>query len=480
MRRWDGVLEAALAVLLIAGVAHGVDYDVVILGSHARGVAVGDGQQGGFLSLADADGEPYQHAVLWTGSPQSLVDLNPAGCLTSQVWDVSEGRQVGAADGHALLWSDTAQSVIDLHPADVDYSCAYALWGDVQVGVGIVESVGEHALLWSGTAERVLDLHPAGFIGSRAVGVWGGWQVGYGVPSGGDGMDWRALLWSGTAESVVNLHPAGFRRSCASDIWGPWQVGSGRPADGEATHALLWSGTAESIVDLHPSGYAWSYAVRCWGNRQAGMGDDRALLWSGSPENVVNLHRYLPAGCARSGAFGIDATGRIVGYAATHSAEYAVMWVPRQVPLYRCWSPRHGRHLFTQQGAEVEKLILSDPNAWAFERIACHVLPDSRDPNAMPVYQFRSRTNAADFFTIDPSERDKLFRDYREAWTYEGIAFYAYRPDRHPSVATPVYRFWSDTLHCHFYTASEAERDRLTVQHQGIWTCEGVAWYAHP
>jgi len=479
MKRWEGVL-GVVATLLLAGVARGVEYDVVVLGAGARCIAVSDGQQGGFLSLPEADAEPYQHAVLWRGSSQSRVDLNPEGCLASQVWDVAEGRQVGVGDGHALLWSDTAESVIDLHPTGLDYSCAYGVWGDRQVGVGVVESVGEHALLWSGTPESVVDLHPAGFAGSRAAGIWGGRQAGYGVPADGAETDWRALLWSGTAESVVNLHPAGFRRSCAGDAWGGWQVGSGQPMNSEGTHALLWSGTAATVVDLHPSGYAWSYAVRCWGNRQVGVGDDHALLWSGSAESMVDLHPYLPAGCARSGAFGIDATGRVVGYAATHAAEYAVMWVPRQVPLYRCWSPVHRRHLFTRQGAEVERLLLGDPNAWVFEGIACDVLADSCDPNAMPVYQFRSSTNSADFFTIDPAERDRLFRDYREAWPYEGIAFYAYRPDRHPTAAAAVYRFWSGVLGCHFYTASEVERDRLTQQYPHVWTFEGIAWYAYP
>jgi hypothetical protein len=232
-------------------------------------------------------------------------------------------------------------------------------------------------------------------------------------------------------------------------------------------------------VDLHPSGYGWSYAVRCWGGRQVGVGDDRALLWSGSAGSVVDLHQSVPPECTRSGAFGIDSTGRIVGYAGNDSTGYAVMWVPRQVPLYRCWSPLYGRHLFTRQGAEVERLILGDPNTWVFEGIVCHVLPDSCDPNAMPVYRFRSRANSAHFFTIDPAERDRLFKDYRDAWTYEGIAFYAYRQDRHPAIATAVYRFWSDTLRCHFYTRSEAERDRLTEQYPDVWTSEGVAWYAH-
>jgi hypothetical protein len=325
----------------------------------------------------------------------------------------------------------------------------------------------------------VVDLHPAGFAVSRAGGIWGGRQVGYGVPVGSGAMAWHALLWSGTAESVANLHPIGFRWSCAYDAWGHWQVGAGVPMDGKGMRALLWSGTAESVVDLHPNGYQWSYIVRCWGGRQVGVGDDHALLWSGSAKGVVDLHRFVPREYTYSGAFGIDSTGRIAGYVGNDSGRHAAIWVPRHVPVYRCRSRQHSGCLLTTQGAEVESLLLKDPNAWAFEGILCHVPPDSLDPNAMPVYRFGARAGSTHFYTIDAAERDKLFREYRDVWKYEGIAFYAYRPSRRPSSAVAVHRFWSDSLGSHFYTRHEAERARLVEQNSSVWTCEGVAWYAY-
>lgn len=476
MRVRERILAVFCGIVLVAVVARGVEYDVVVLDPNASCIAVADGKQAGCAEVADANGQWSQHAVIWRGEDRERVDLNPAGRLTSQVWDTRGGRQVGMADNHAVLWSSTAQSVVDLNPPGCEYSCAYGVWGNHQVGVGIARTVGEHALLWSGTAESVVDLHPEGFATSRAGGVWNGFQVGYGVLLDGGQTDWRALLWFGTADRVVDLHPAGFRWSCACDAWGIWQVGSGVPAGGEYMQALLWSGTAQSVVNLHPEGFRWSYAVRCWGGRQVGVGDDHALLWSGSPQSVVDLHRFVPSEYTWSGAFGIDSTGRIAGYVGNESGRRAAVWIPRWIPVYRCRSARQSGCVCTIQGGEVESL-LTDPNGWGFDGVLCYVPPDSLDPNAMPVYRFRGRDGLTRFYTLDRAERDKFFREPRNAWAYEGIAFYAYRPDRRPVSTVAVHRFRSVSLGGYLYARDEQERARFAAKGSG-WTYEGVAWYA--
>jgi hypothetical protein len=473
----EKILAAAGIAFLTAATARGVDYDVIILDPDAACVAVCEGQQAGNITVRDADLRRHQHAAMWSDAAQGMADLNPEGCSTSQVWDAAGGLQVGVADNHAMLWSGAADSVVDLNPGNCEYSCAYGVWDRWQVGVGISRTVGEHALLWSGAADRVVDLHPAGFVVSRAGGVWGGRQVGYGVPQDGGNADWRALLWFGTGDSVVDLHPAGFRWSCACDTWGIWQVGSGVPAGGVDMRALLWSGTAESVVNLHPNGYRWSYVVRCWGNRQVGVGGDHALLWSGTAQSVIDLHRFVPDEYTYSGAFGIDSTGRIAGYVGNDSGRRAVVWVPRSAPVYQCRSIQQSTCLCTTDGAEVERLLMN-PNAWTFEGILCHVPPDSLDPNAMPVYRFRARDSLARFYTIDCDERDRFFRDKRDTWTCEGIAFHAYRPSRRPASAAAVHRFRSDSLGGYLYTRDEAERARLAERSPGVWTYEGIGWYA--
>jgi hypothetical protein len=477
MRVQERVLAVLGGIVLVAAVARAVEYDVVILGRDASCLAVSDGRQAGYVETADANGEQRRHAAIWKDAARDRIDLNPKGCLSSQVWDATGDKQVGMGDNHALLWSGAAESVVDLNPAGCEYSCAYGVWNGRQVGVGMSQSVGEHALLWSGAAQGVVDLHPAGFATSRAGGVWNGFQVGYGVPSDGEETDWRALLWFGTADRVVDLHPDGFRWSFACDAWGFWQVGSGVPADSDGMQALLWSGTAESVVSLHPEGFRWSYAVRCWGGRQVGVGDDHALLWSGSAQSVVDLHRFVPAEYTWSGAFGIDSTGRIAGYVGNDSGRYAAVWIPRWTPVYRLRSSRQPGCLCTIQGAQVESLMTDPNNAWVFDGILCQVPPDSLDPNAMPVYRFKARNSQAYFYTIDRAERDKFSKDQRDAWASEGIAFYAYRPNHRPSSSVAVHRFRSDSRAGYLYTRDERERATLTGPNSG-WTYEGVAWYA--
>ena len=198
------------------------------------------------------------HALLWTS--RGLVDLNPGGFLASSGTATDGGQQVGfgAPTGsigigltiygsvaiygnHALLWGGTAESVVDLHPVSgYDTTSANGVGGGQQVGWGGAYG-SEHALLWTGTAESVVDLHPSGFSRTIAQAVAAGQQVGWGTTA--DGVT-HALLWNGTAGSAVDLHiflPAGFTGSSASGIDASGSIiGSATDAKG-VVHAILWA-----------------------------------------------------------------------------------------------------------------------------------------------------------------------------------------------------------------------------------------------
>jgi hypothetical protein len=306
------------------------DYQAVILHpsgfyrSQAFGVC--DGQQVGSGDIIDGN----NHALLWSGTAESIVDLHPSGFSSSQAFDVWGGQQVGYGGGgtenRALLWSGTAESVVDLHPVGFSWSFAFGICDGQQVGSGGTSS--DHALLWSGTAESVIDLHPSGFARSQAFGICDGQQAGYGETGGYD----HALLWSGTVESVIDLHPSGFTSSQAFGICDGQQVGYGET--GGYDHALLWSGTAASVIDLNPDGFASSQAHDVADGKQAGYGEtggyNHALLWSGTAESVIDLHSFLPAEYTGSWAYGIDSAGNIVGYACMNGGDYyAVLWQVR-------------------------------------------------------------------------------------------------------------------------------------------------------
>lgn len=75
-----------------------------------------DGQQVGQAS-GPATGN-NTHAILWTGTAASAVDLNPSGFTSSQANGATDGEQAGSARSangvsHAMLWRGTAASAVD-------------------------------------------------------------------------------------------------------------------------------------------------------------------------------------------------------------------------------------------------------------------------------------------------------------------------------------------------------------------------------
>jgi hypothetical protein len=149
-------------------------------------------------------------------------------------------------------------------------------------------------------------------------------------------------------------------------------------------------------------------------------------------------------------------------------------------PVYRFWSPATGKHFFTIDETERDTLISQyPPSIWTDEGIAYYTYARGTEAGLMPVYRFWSPTTGGHFYTISEAERDKLITDYPPSvWTYEGTAFYAYPAGSQPAKASAVYRFWSPVSGGHFYTIDEAERDRLIDEFAGVWIPEDVAWYA--
>ncbi len=179
------------------------------------------GEDAGGIQVGTAD----QHASLWTSTPASHVDLNPAGSFISRAFGASGGYQVGQAFGHAGLWHGTGASWVDLNPAGFTAgSVAYGVQGGHQVGfvdVATPPSFGQdHASLWSGTAASWVDLNPSGGGGSFAYAVSGNHQVGSSAI--------YASLWSGTASSWVNLSnflPGGVSNWDLAQARGIWTSG---------------------------------------------------------------------------------------------------------------------------------------------------------------------------------------------------------------------------------------------------------------
>lgn len=307
------------------------------------------GQVGGYGNDGGND-----HALLWNSSG-GATDLNPtAGITTSFVNGVGGTQQVGygngtatGSDDHAMLWTGTANSAVDLNPTSLGITNSYGFSTDgaQQVGDGYGAGTGNdfHALLWTGSAGSAVDLNPTslGITNSDAYDLSGNQQVGYGTGSTGYK---QAFLWTGTAASAVDLNPTskGYESSNAYGIGGNQQVGDGFTSTSD-DRALLWTGSANSVVNLSPSGLGMtdSTAFGTNGYQQVGYGDGsgtdeytNALLWNGTAASAVNLQSLLPASGSwtYSYAYSIDNAGVAFGtaYGTFNGATglFAVQWSP--------------------------------------------------------------------------------------------------------------------------------------------------------
>jgi hypothetical protein len=153
---------------------------------------------------------------------------------------------------------------------------------------------------------------------------------------------------------------------------------------------------------------------------------------------------------------------------------------PGMSAVYRFWSRTLRAHFYTARKEERYRLLTEGSGTWEYEGPVFYAYaPDGPRPRGLvPVYRFWSTHGHAHFYTMQEYEKDRLLLNPSGAWTCEGVAFYVW-PRADAQGVLPVYRFSSDRLSSHFFTLNESEMTRLASESPGMWTCEGIAWYAH-
>jgi hypothetical protein len=256
----------------------------------STGYGVGAGVQVG--SVIGSGG--LSHAVMWTGSAATLLDLHPASARNSWAIATGTGQQGGYFDTdggtgwHAALWTGSAASLVELNPPSASQATISALDGNTQCGTATV-SGADHASLWHGTAASWVDLHPAGADSSHVLAASNGIQAGYIETA----FHLRASIWSGSAASWTDLQPASVvGYSVCAAIFDGQQAGAAG-----LSRAAFWNGSASSWTDLdailnqsRPMEFAGSYARGIWHDESytyvVGFGSNHlrqdstdALLW---------------------------------------------------------------------------------------------------------------------------------------------------------------------------------------------------------
>lgn len=95
-------------------------------GTEALGIS--GNEQVGYGGLAPVNNAQINHALLWHGSANSVVDLNPSGYVQSEATATNGSQEIGYAidqqvlpDGfvdnlqHAIEWDGSANSYLDLN-----------------------------------------------------------------------------------------------------------------------------------------------------------------------------------------------------------------------------------------------------------------------------------------------------------------------------------------------------------------------------
>lgn len=320
------------------------------------------GQQSGVTGVS-------QGALLWKGSAGSVKALSPAGtgAASNSNFGAFQGGSITVGTGinarnHAALWGGTAASLVDLHPgADVAvHTSVMAMDGSTQGGTFLPADTAGGTFssglpcMWTGTAGSFVNLTPDGFFSGEVRGVFGGQQVGATF----DNFLGTACMWSGTAASFVNLQPVEALFSAAQCTDGVNQygvIGILEPVPG--LFPVKWSGTAESWELLDSPADKWGEVHATHGGYQVGyitdtdgVSNSRACMWTNGPGSYFDIHQFLPANLTESNAHGI---WRHAESGTTYIVGYGLNSGTNQREAIM-WVNGEGVNLITSPGAPVD------------------------------------------------------------------------------------------------------------------------------
>jgi len=142
-------------------------------------------------------------------------------------------------------------------------------------------------------------------------------------------------------------------------------------------------------------------------------------------------------------------------------------------PVYRFLNRTTDVHFYT--GSEEEKLAVTQTlsSTYSLEGVA-YTLDTASAANTAPLYRFYNLKKGVHFYTASEAEKNRLIDSLSSVYRYDGIA---YNVSLTPNGAQPVYRFYNANQGVHFFTADAAERDNLVAHSASTYQYEGIAYY---
>lgn len=148
---------------------------------------------------------------------------------------------------------------------------------------------------------------------------------------------------------------------------------------------------------------------------------------------------------------------------------------PSSPSVYRLYSPITQHHLYTTDVNELN--VLRSGGNWNYEGNAYWVKSTGGCQADESVYRFYSQRLQVHLYTMDENERAVLSGYPPDAWAFEGTAYCASKSQI--TATKPIYRFYSEQLKSHLFTADENEKNVLSGYPTDVWRYEGIAYYAY-
>ncbi len=136
-------------------------------------------------------------------------------------------------------------------------------------------------------------------------------------------------------------------------------------------------------------------------------------------------------------------------------------------PVYRCYNPNSGEHVYTQNYFEVKNLIRV---GWTYEGMAWR--NEDETSGRVPVYRLYNHNAGDHHYTTSVREYNAL---RNLGWRGEGIVWYARKDSRSYSKVYRLYNPNAKKAGAHHFTTNKSEYDHLC---RIGWKGEGTAFNA--
>jgi len=176
----------------------------------------------------------------------------------------------------------------------------------------------------------------------------------------------------------------------------------------------------------------------------------------------------------QSGNHGYKCEG-VLGYISPHE-------FPGSVPVHRYYHDQNHNHFYTCNVAEIGTTSVGHVgnHGYKYEGVLGFAYPAEHQVH--PVYRYFQESHHDHFYTTNQGEIGTIQHGTvgNHGYRSEGVGFHIFNHHHHGLV--PVYRYYHGASNDHFYTANTAEIGVTETGHTGKlgYVCEGILGYVSP